>query len=216
MAIKEIQKKAEKAEQIISGLRVFTKTKEAGFPWEFYHVLALVQNDALGKRSLLVSAIIALIYNAKYTVVITEPNEELVDYIKPLQVEKLLEIGNVPAHEKDEYGKLVSWMDAAIKEKELDKQLNVMVVEDSTVVTKVLEYVTKEMVDLVVVPANFSQEMQESRKTDEKVEKLEKPSEQLTPLVKELTEKLTVSTFIIRSFQAPPKIIEEEPSDTKD
>ncbi len=214
MAIKEIQKKAEKAEQIISGLRVFTKTKEAGFPWEFYHVLALVQNDALGKRSLLVSAIIALIYNAKYTVVITEPNEELVDYIKPLQVEKLLEIGNVPAHEKDEYGKLVSWMDAAIKEKELDKQLNVMVVEDATVVTKVLEYVTKEMVDLVVVPANFAQKTKESRKADETA--VEKPSEQLTPLVKELTEKLTVSTFIIRSFQAPPKIIEEEPSDTKD
>ena len=214
MAIKEIQKKAEKAEQIISGLRVFTKTKEAGFPWEFYHVLALVQNDALGKRSLLVSAIIALIYNAKYTVVITEPNEELVDYIKPLQVEKLLEIGNVPAHEKDEYGKLVSWMDAAIKEKELDKQLNVMVVEDATVVTKVLEYVTKEMVDLVVVPANFAQKTKESRKADEAA--VEKPSEQLTPLVKELTEKLTVSTFIIRSFQAPPKIIEEEPSDTKE
>ncbi len=214
MAIKEIQKKAEKAEQIISGLRVFTKTKEAGFPWEFYHVLALVQNDALGKRSLLVSAIIALIYNAKYTVVITEPNEELVDYIKPLQVEKLLEIGNVPAHEKDEYGKLVSWMDAAIKEKELDKQLNVMVVEDATVVTKVLEYVTKEMVDLVVVPANFAQKTKESHKVDEAA--VEKPSEQLTPLVKELTEKLTVSTFIIRSFQAPPKIIEEEPSDTKE
>lgn len=195
---KKIQRYAKKVER----LTIFVQKEDDRYSWEYQKILALTDASKIGRKAIIIAAGLASAFDSDLSLGIIRPDQEIIPFLKSLEIDELCEFGDHEPHEKDEDDLPLPWTEVLDNNGATDVRVRILPGRDIVEVTRFIE---RENIDLVVLPAHYGPK---EEKVNDSAE-----SESLSLFTRIIVYETPACVFLIRKRISPPKIDEEPEKD---
>lgn len=195
---KKIQRYAKKVER----LTIFVQKEDIGYPWEFQKILALTDASKIGRKAIVIAAGLASAFDGDLSLGIIHPDQEIIPFLKSLEIDELCEFGDHEPHEKGEDDQPLPWTEGLDSEDTTDVRVRILPGRD---IEEVTSFIERENIDLVVLSAHYAPRDEEHSDSAE--------SESLSLFTRIIVYETTACVFLVRKRIVPPKIDKEQEKD---